>query len=430
MFSRLHKGAASVVQRTLKFKNVGFRSKIKPQPRFFHSNAYLMAEGKEAGEHKGKGKPNARPSSPNFGSGPTKKYPGFQSSAIPTRALGRSHRSPMGMKVLGEAIEKTKRVLGVPSDYRVGFVPGSDTGAFELAMWQTLGPNQIDCFNFESFGTGWYSDIIKELKIPDSQVNNYTADYGRLPDLSLAKPENDVVFTWNGTTSGVKVPNGDWISDNRTGLTLCDATSAVFAMDMPWEKLDITTYSWQKAVGGEAAHGVIILSPRAVERLESYKPSWPIPKLFRLTKKGKINEAMFRGSFINTPSMMCVEDYLLALEWVESMGGVAGTIAASEANLAVLEKWVSQTEGVSFLATDPNLRSNSSVCLAFDDLDAAQLKLLTSILADERVAFDIAAYRDAPAGLRIWCGPTVETTDVQVLTQWLTWALDTVKSQK
>ena len=364
-------------------------------------------------------KPNTKPNNPNFSSGPCSKRPGYSLDQLQIDTLGRSHRSSLGKKALGLACTETAEILGLPEGYRVGVVPASDTGAVEMIMWSVLGQRPVDIFAWESFGRGWLTDAVKQLKLDN--LNSYTADYGALPDMSQANPDNDCIFTWNGTTSGVKVPNADWISDDRTGLTICDATSAVFAMDMPWEKLDVVTYSWQKVLGGEGAHGMIILSPRAVERLESYSPPWPLPKIFRLTKGGKLIEGIFRGATINTPSMLCVADYLDALQWVRSIGGLPGAIAKSEANLAVIKAFVDSNSWIDFLAQEPDQISNTSVCLSLD-LDADQVKQMVALLAEEAVAFDIGAYRDSPAGLRIWCGATVEQSDVEALLPWLEWA--------
>jgi len=372
-------------------------------------------------------KPSAKPSNAHFSSGPCAKRPGYRLQSLDTKTLGRSHRSSVGKSALRSVCDETKRLLGLPDDYLVGVVPASDTGAFEMAMWSMLGVRGIDVFGWESFGKGWVSDIVNDLKL--NNVNSYEADYGLLPDLSLANGNNDIVFTWNGTTSGVKVPNGEWIPADREGLTFCDATSAVFAMEMPWPKLDVTTYSWQKVLGGEGAHGMIILSPRAVERLESYTPPWPLPKIFKLTKKGKLIEGIFRGETINTPSMLCVADYLDALEWIDSIGGLAGAIARSKANLATIQAFVKKTPWLSFLAQDPSTVSNTSVCLSVD-ASPEQVKDMVKRLETECVAFDIGAYRDAPPGLRIWCGATVQQEDVALLIEWLEWAYMTVVSGK
>jgi phosphoserine aminotransferase len=364
-------------------------------------------------------KPSLKPQNPNFSSGPCSKRPGYRLSNLDQTLLGRSHRSAIGKAALKKACDQTAQLLGLPAGYRVGVVPGSDTGAMEIAMWSLLGQRPVDVFGWESFGQGWITDITKQLKLPD--VRTLTADYGQLPDMTQANPEHDTVFTWNGTTSGAKLPNGDWIADERTGLTICDATSAVFAMELPWSKLDVVTFSWQKVLGGEGAHGMLILSPRAVERLESYTPAWPMPKIFRLTSGGKLSEGIFRGETINTPSMLCVADYLDALSWVEQIGGVQQSIAKSTANLAVLEAFVEQTPWIHFLAQDAAIRSNTSVCFTLD-LSAEQIKQLVKLLADEGVAYDIGAYKDAPAGLRIWAGATVEEADLSALLPWLDWA--------
>lgn len=370
--------------------------------------------------------PSTKPSNPNFSSGPCSKRPGYQLRALDVGTLGRSHRSSVGKTALREVCEETKRLLGLPDDYLVGVVPASDTGAFEMAMWSMLGARGVDAFAWESFGKTWLNDIVKDLRLPD--VNIYEADYGVLPDLSLTNKRNDIVFTWNGTTSGVKVPDGDWIPSDREGLTFCDATSAVFAMEMPWPKLDVTTFSWQKVLGGEGAHGMLILSPRAVERLETYTPPWPLPKIFKLTKKGKLIDGIFRGETINTPSMLCVADYLDALRWINSIGGLEGAIRRSEENLAVIADFVSKSDWLSFLAQDQNTVSNTSVCLSVE-ASPDQVKEMTKLLETESVAFDIGAYRDAPPGLRIWCGTTIEKTDVKLLIDWLDWAYTTVVSR-
>jgi phosphoserine aminotransferase len=371
-------------------------------------------------------RPTVKPAISNFSSGPCAKRPGYDVSALQLNTLGRSHRSALGKKALGLACTDTARLLGLPEGYRVAVVPGSDTGAIEMAMWSLLGPRGVDVLEWESFSAGWVTDIVKQLKLPD--VNVIQADYGDLPDLSTVNFNNDVVFVWNGTTSGVKVPDGNWIPNDRAGLTLCDATSAVFAMDMPWDKLDVVTYSWQKVLGGEGAHGMLILSPRAAARLESYNPPWPMPKVFRMKSGGKINEGLFKGETINTPSMLCVADYLDALQWVDSLGGVSGTIARSEANLKVIADFVAANDWISFLAKDPATRSNTSVCLSVK-LPEDQVKAMVKLLETEGVAFDIGSYKDAPAGLRIWCGATVQTADLQALMPWLTWAYQQVQTK-
>ncbi|MCJ9427599.1 phosphoserine transaminase [Kordiimonas marina] len=381
-------------------------------------------------------KPATAPRRPEFSSGPCAKRPGWAVDALENALVGRSHRSKPGKAKLKEAIDKTREILKIPADYRIGIVAASDTGAVEMALWSLLGQRGVDMLAWESFGAGWVTDVVKQLKLED--VRTLTADYGELPDLNAVDTDRDVVFTWNGTTSGVKVPNADWIADDREGLTICDATSAAFAMDLPWHKLDVVTYSWQKVLGGEAAHGMLILSPRAVERLESYTPAWPLPKIFRLTKGGKLIEGIFVGETINTPSMLCVEDYIDALNWAEGLGGLDGLIAKSEANLRVLEDWVAVTDWAGFLAEDKASRSNTSVCLKvvdpwFATLDAdaqaAVPKKLAALLDAEGVAYDIGGYRDAPAGLRIWCGATVEAEDLSALTGWLDWAYRTVKAE-
>lgn len=369
-------------------------------------------------------KPTLKPKTATFSSGPCAKRPGYSLANLNTEILGRSHRSSLGKSRLQKSIADTKRVLGIPADYRVGIVPASDTGAFEMAMWSMLGPRPIDVFTWESFGDGWATDISKQLKLPNVQV--YSADYGQLPDLSQAKPDHDIVFAWNGTTSGVKTPNGDWISPNRQGIVLCDATSAVFAMELPWDKLDVTTFSWQKVLGGEAAHGMLVLSPKAVERLKTYKPSWPLPKIFRMTKGGELLEEIFEGSTINTPSMIANEDYLDALAWAESVGGLTALIRRSNDNLALFEGFVANHPWVKFLAATKPTRSNTSVCLSVE-LSPDQVKKLVKLLESEKVAFDCGSYKDAPAGLRFWCGATVEKSDIQALLPWLEWAYEEVK---
>lgn len=374
-------------------------------------------------------KPVSRPKCANFSSGPCAKRPGWSVEALAPALVGRSHRSKPGAARLKESIDRMAKVLELPEGYRVGIVAGSDTGAVEMCLWSMLGPKGVDVFEWEAFSGGWVTDITKQLKLPN--VRTFKAPYGELPDLKQADFKNDVVFVWNGTTSGVKVPNGDWIPSNREGLTICDATSAVYAMDMPWDKLDVTTFSWQKVLGGEAAHGVIILSARAIARLESYTPSWPMPKIFRMVSKGKVNEELFVGSTINTPSMLCVEDVIDALKWAETIGGKKGLIERSNANLKALEKWVAKTEWVEFLAKDAKYRSNTSICLSIvapwfiklsveDQWKAS--KKITSMLDKEGVAYDINAYKDAPPGIRIWGGATVEKTDVEALCAWLDWA--------
>ena len=364
-------------------------------------------------------KPVEKPVNPNFSSGPCSKRPGYDVNKLQIDTLGRSHRSALGKSVLQRVCDDTAEILGLPQGYRVGVVPASDTGAVEMALWSLLGARPVDVFAWESFGKGWLTDITQQLQL--DEVNTYTAAYGELPDMEQADPAHDIVFTWNGTTSGVKVPNGDWISDEREGLTICDATSAVFAMELPWEKLDVVTFSWQKVLGGEGAHGMLILSPRAVERLETYTPPWPLPKIFRLTKGGKLIEGVFRGATINTPSMLCVADYLDSLNWVREIGGAGAAIKRSEDNLAAITAFVDAHHWIHFLAGDDELRSNTSVCLTVD-LEADRVKKMVSVLDAEGVAHDIGAYRDAPAGLRIWCGATIETSDVEKLMPWLKWA--------
>ncbi len=351
-------------------------------------------------------------------------------SSLDKQTLGRSHRSKIGKERLALAISETKEILGIPDDYLVGIVPASDTGAYEMAMWNMLGARDVDVCHWESFGKGWFADAISHLKLRDTvTVNEHTADYGELPDLSKTNPKNDICFTFNGTTSGVRVPDGcDFIADDREGLTLCDATSACFAMNMPWEKLDVTTYSWQKVLGGEGAHGILILSPRAVQRLESFTPeNRPLPKIFRLVKKGKIDAGIFKGATINTPSMLAVEDYIDALEWAKSVGGLQGLIDISMNNLKVVEDFVEENEWISFLAVDSATRSSTSVCLKLD-LTPEQIKEFVALLDKEGAAYDIGGYRDAPPSIRIWCGSTVETEDVEALMPWLKWAYEEVKN--
>ncbi|MFG6578671.1 phosphoserine transaminase [Sulfitobacter sp. 1A13191] len=370
-------------------------------------------------------KPVAVPANPRFSSGPCAKIPTFDLTKLGDAPLGRSHRAAPGKAKLAKAIETTREVLGVPADYRIGIVPASDTGAFEMAMWSLLGERPAEMVAWESFGAGWVTDVVKQLKI-EAQV--HTAEYGEIVDMAALNYDNDVCFAWNGTTSGVRVPTGDVIPADRAGLTLCDATSAAFAQDLPWDKLDVTTFSWQKVLGGEAAHGMLILSPRAVERLESYTPAWPLPKIFRLTKGGKLNEGIFRGETINTPSMLCVEDYLLALDWAKSVGGLKGLIARADTNTKAVADFVEAHDWIDFLATDPATRSNTSVCLKFTDDriadGAAFAKAVAKRLAEEGAALDIGAYRDAPPGLRIWCGGTVETADIEAMLPWLEWAFE------
>jgi phosphoserine aminotransferase len=374
-------------------------------------------------------KPAVRPSVPHFSSGPCAKRPGWSPQNLTGAVLGRSHRSKLGKARLKRAIELTREVLEVPADYKIGIVPASDTGAVEMALWSLLGPRPVTLLAWESFGEGWVNDVVKELKLKD--VTTLKAGYGALPDLGKVDPASDVVFTWNGTTSGVRVPNADWISADRAGLTICDATSAAFAQPLAWDKLDVVTFSWQKALGGEAAHGMLILSPRAVARLEGYTPPWPLPKIFRMTKGGKLIDGIFQGETINTPSMLCVEDYLDALEWAKAAGGLSALRARADGNTRVITEWVSRAKWIDFLAADPAIRSNTSVCLKVvdpaitrlaPDAQAAFVKGIAAALDKEGVAFDIDAYRDAPPGLRIWCGSTVERADVEALTLWLDWA--------
>ena len=371
-------------------------------------------------------KPGTRPMNPRFSSGPCTKPPTFELNKLADAPLGRSHRAAPGKAKLLAAIEKTREILGVPDNYRIGIVPASDTGAFEMAMWSLLGERPAEMVAWESFGAGWVTDVVKQLKI-DASV--HTAEYGEIVDMAALNYDNDICFTWNGTTSGVRLPTGDMIPANRAGLTLCDATSAAFAQDLPWDKLDVTTFSWQKALGGEAAHGMLILSPRAVKRLESYTPAWPLPKIFRLTKGGKLIEGIFKGETINTPSMLAVEDYLFALDWAKSVGGLQGLIDRANANAQAVWDFCDARDWLANLATDPATRSNTSVCLKFTDAritdGAAFAKAVAKRLADEGVALDIGAYRDAPAGLRVWCGGTVETSDINAMLPWLEWAFET-----
>jgi phosphoserine aminotransferase len=379
--------------------------------------------------------PGLRPVNPQFSSGPCAKRPGWTPDALKNAPLGRSHRAKAGKARLKRAIDLTRDILQVPAGYRIGIVPASDTGAYEMAMWTMLGQRPVDCVAWESFGEGWVNDAVKQLKLKDARI--MLAPYGDLPDLAAVNPAHDVLFTWNGTTSGVRVPNADWISADRTGLTFCDSTSAAFAQDLDWPKLDIVTYSWQKVLGGEAAHGMLILSPRAVERLETYTPAWPLPKIFRLTSGGKLIEGIFAGETINTPSMLCVEDYIDALEWAQSVGSLQGLIARCDANAKAVADFVAKKPFLGFLAKDPATRSNTSVCLTFIDpaitalapeAQAAFAKDVAALLEKEGVGLDLGSYRDAPPGLRIWCGATVEASDVAALMPWIEWAFETVKA--
>lgn len=369
--------------------------------------------------------PATRPANPRFSSGPCAKPPVFKLDNLSDAALGRSHRAAVGKDKLKAAIEETRAILGIPADYKIGIVPASDTGAYEMAMWNLLGARPVEMLAWESFGAGWVTDAVKQLKL-DATVK--TAEYGEIVDLNAVNFDHDVCFTWNGTTSGVRVPDGGIIPANRAGLTLCDATSAAFAMDLPWDKLDVTTFSWQKVLGGEAAHGMLILSPRAVERLENYTPAWPLPKIFRLTKGGKLIDGIFTGATINTPSMLAVEDYLQALEWARSVGGLTGLIARADANTAAITEFVEQNDWIDFLAVDPATRSNTSVCLKFTDSRISDgptfAKAVAKRMEAENVALDIGGYRDAPAGLRIWCGGTVETSDIAAMLPWLAYAFE------
>ena len=381
-------------------------------------------------------KPTAKPARPEFSSGPCAKRPGWTAEAVAARAFpGRSHRAAQPKAQIKDVLDRTARVLGAPADYRIGIVPASDTGAFEMAMWSMLGARPVDMLVWESFGQGWATDAVKQLKLADCRV--LSAPYGELPDLGQVRPDADVCFTWNGTTSGARVPNGDWIAADRAGLSFCDATSAAFAQDLPWAKLDVTTFSWQKAMGGEGGHGVLILSPRAVERLETFAPDRPLPKIFRLTKGGKLIEGIFAGETINTPSMLAVADAVDALDWMEGLGGLPATRARADANFAALQAWVDRTPWVENLAADPAARSNTSVCLRIVDPGIAALdeaaqrdfvKKLTKLLEAEGAALDIGGYRDAPPGLRVWCGSTVDTADVEALLPWLDWAFATAKA--
>ena len=372
-------------------------------------------------------RPDVHPARPYFSSGPCAKPPGWSAAKLPIGSLGRSHRSKLGKARLAHAIDLTRHVLRVPASHRIGIVPASDTGAVEMALWSLLGPRPVTMLAWESFGEGWVTDVAKQLKLDATILR---APYGALPDLAAVDPASDVVFTWNGTTSGVRVPDGAWISEDREGLTICDATSAAFAVDLPWDRIDVATFSWQKVLGGEGGHGVLILGPRAVERLESHVPAWPLPKIFRMTKSGKLIEGIFKGETINTPSMLAVEDYIYALEWAELQGGLQALIARADANAAAVDAWVSKTPWIAHLAADPATRSNTSVCLKFageaarldEDGQRALAKQIESLLEIEDAAYDVAGYRDAPPGLRIWCGATVETADIEALCPWLDWA--------
>ena len=375
------------------------------------------------------GRPPAPPARPHFSSGPCAKPPGWSADRLDTSALGRSHRGGIGKARLLEAIERTHALLRLPSDYRLGIVPASDTGAVEMALWSLLGPHPVTMLAWESFGAGWVTDAVKQLRL-DAEIR--TAEYGALPDLADIDPASDLVFTWNGTTSGVRVPDADWIAADRTGLSICDATSAAFAQNIDWAKIDVGTFSWQKALGGEAAHGMLVLSPRAVERLERETAPRPLPKIFRLTKGGKLIDGIFRGETINTPSMLCVEDWLFALDWAEGVGGLNALIGRADANAAALDRWVSQARWIEHLAADPPIRSNTSVCLQFadrtdPDANKARQKAIVKLLEAEDAAYDIGAYRDAPPGLRIWCGATVDTADIESLGPWLDWAWEETK---
>ena len=379
-------------------------------------------------------KPDLRPHNPRFSSGPCAKRPGWSLDALKAAQLGRSHRAKAPKAALVEVIERSRAILGMPADWKLAIMPGSDTGAFEAAMWTLLGARGCDVLSFESFSDGWATDAVKQLKI-DARI--LKAPYGGVPDLSAIDPERDLVLCWNGTTGGAKLPNGDFISENRAGLVLCDATSAAFAMDLPWNKLDAVTWSWQKVLGGEAAHGMLALSPRAVQRLESYKPAWPLPKIFRLAKAGKLIDGIFVGETINTPSMLCVEDALDGLRWAESVGGLPGLVARSRANLAAFEAWVPTTDWAQFLAEDPAIRSNTSICIKIvspwfaalpEDGQAAAVKQLVSLLEKERAALDIGGHRDAPAHIRVWGGATVETSDIAALLPWLDWGIQQVQA--
>ncbi|MET3712100.1 phosphoserine aminotransferase [Sphingomonas trueperi] len=370
-------------------------------------------------------KPATKPARPYFSSGPCAKPPGWSPEKLATESLGRSHRSKLGKTRLQYCIDLMRELLKLPDTHRIGIVPGSDTGAFEMAMWTMLGAKPVTTLAWESFGEGWVTDAVKQLKLEPTVLR---ADYGQLPDLNAVDWSNDVLFTWNGTTSGVRVPNGDWIAEDREGLSFADATSAVFAYDLPWDKIDVATFSWQKVLGGEGAHGVLILGPRAVERLETYTPAWPLPKVFRLVSKGKLAEGVFKGETINTPSMLAVEDAIFALEWGKGLGGADGLIARSDANAAALDKIVEERDWLGQLAEDAAIRSRTSVCLTVEGADADFIKKFAGLLEKEGAAYDVAGYRDAPAGLRIWCGATVDTADIEALGPWLDWAYATAKA--
>ncbi len=381
-------------------------------------------------------RPSLRPLSPYFSSGPCAKRPGWSLDQLKDAALGRSHRSKIGKAKLTEVLQRSRKILGIPADYRIGIVPASDTGAVEMALWSLLGSRPVEAVAWESFGQDWVTDVVKQLKLPDARIT--TAEYGKLPDLGAIDFDRDVVFLWNGTTSGVRVSNGDWIAADRAGLTICDATSAAFAMRLPWDKLDVVTWSWQKVLGGEAAHGMLVLSPRAVARLETTTPAWPLPKIFRMTKGGKLDEAIFKGDTINTPSMLAVEDAIDGLKWAESIGELDGLIKRSEANLSVVARWVAQTPWVDFLAETPATRSCTSICLKIvdpwfaalsADAQAEAAKKLAALLESEKIAYDIAGYRSAPPGIRIWGGATVENADIAALLPWLDWAFAQIKQQ-
>ncbi len=382
-------------------------------------------------------KPVSKPGCPNFSSGPCAKRPGWSVEALKGTPVGRSHRASLGVKKLAEVIERSKAILDMPKDYRLAIVPGSDTGAFEMAMWSLLGARGVDVLGWEVFGKMWVIDVVKQLKLSD--VRTFEAPFGSIPDLSQVDTDSDVVFTWNGTTSGVRVPNGDWIKDDRKGLTICDATSAVFAMDLPWNKLDVVTWSWQKVLGGEAAHGMLALSPRAVERLQSYNPPWPMPKVFRLTKGGKLVEEPFEGKTINTPSMLAVEDCLDALKWAEGLGGLKGLMSRTNANLKAVEQWIDKTDWADFLPERADIRSNTSICFKVTDSwlnskdEETQRKVIKSVetlLDKEGVAYEVANHRDAPPSFRIWGGATVETADIKSCLEWIDWAYNDIKSME